>query len=103
MLILTAILLTGGLALPASAKTYRTTSSPTLSIFISGYSKGVPIYAKRVPYGKSYRTVRLTSYERRQYLKRQRYLQAKRDKARRIARSSYKRAHTNYSPSGRRR
>jgi len=103
MLILTAILLTGGLALPASAKTYRTTSSPTLSIFISGYSKGAPIYSKRVPYGKTYRTVRLTPYECRQYLERQRYLQAKRNKARRYTSTSYKRAHTNHKTSYKRR
>ena len=97
LLILATVLLTGGFALPAAAQSHRVAYTPSLQIFISGYSHGVPIYSKRIRSGHSYRTVRLTSYERKKYLERQRYLKAQRYHKSHLLKNSYKRSHSSRS------
>lgn len=91
--ILTLILLTGGLALPATAQC-RSQHPVRAEVFISGYLPcGDPIYAKRVYHGRYVRVVPLTGYELRHYLERQRRIAAQRAYERRLIRE---RAHRGY-------
>lgn len=96
LLILVATLMTGGLALPASAQGHCHQAAPT-TVFISGYLPcGSPIYSKRVRVGRYYQTVRLSGYELNHYLERQRRISAQRDYERRIARERYIRSRSAY-------
>ena len=86
LLILTATLMTGGFALPAAAQG-RAYSTPVNTVFVSGHLRcGTPIYSKRVRQGRHYAIQRLSGYELRRYLERQRRINAQRDLQRRIAR-----------------
>lgn len=101
LLILTATLLTGGLALPASAQS-RQHHRQTNEVFISGYrSCGTPIYSKRVRNGRYFYNQPLSSCELRTYLERQSRIQAQLELERRIARERYIRSR--YLPRNQRR
>lgn len=91
-LILAAVLLTGGLALPAAAQHHGHQGHDT-EVFISGYhSCGTPIYAKRVHNGRYQRIAPLTGYELRCYLERQQRIANQRAYENRIARERYLRS-----------
>lgn len=101
LLILTVTLLTGGLALPATAQS-RHYHGQSAEIFVSGYLPcGSPIYSKRVRQGRHTYSERLSGYELTRYLERQRRIQAQRELERRIARERYHRSH--YIPRNRNR
>ncbi|MDB4265212.1 hypothetical protein N9891_00525 [bacterium] len=101
LLILTATLLTGGLALPASAQTYRN-SSPATSVFISGYLQcGTPIYSKRVRQGNVYHSQRLSHYELQRYHQRQREISRQRESQRRFANDRGRRGNSGRQNRGR--
>ena len=102
LLILTATLLTGGLALPAAAQSHCGHNSVSAEVFISGYFRcGTPIYSKRVRHGSHYHNERLSGYELQRYLDRQRRVAAQRDYQRRIARERYVRSRSGYRNSSR--
>ncbi len=99
LLILTATLLTGGMALPASAQSCR---SQATEVYISGYLPcGSPIYSKRVRHGQHYHNERLNSYEQRRYQERQRRIYAQRELERRIAQERYSRSRYGYRQTNR--
>jgi len=93
ILILTATLLIGGMALPAAAQSHRGHYSSSTTVFISGHLPcGSPIYSKRVRTGHHYQSQRLSGYELRRYLDRQRRIAAQRELERRIARDRHHRS-----------
>ncbi|MDB2673945.1 hypothetical protein N9Y81_03230 [Akkermansiaceae bacterium] len=98
LLILGITLLTGGLAMPASAQGHCN-QAPVTTVFISGYLPcGSPIYSKQVRHGNHYHTQRLTGYELSHYLECQRRIAAQRHAAqreyqRRFERERYIRTH----------
>ena len=67
--ILLVTLLIGGLSLPASAERNRNIKT-SVTIFISGYNHGQPIYSKRIKQGRSVHVERLRGIELKNYLRR---------------------------------
>ena len=99
LMILTATLLTGGLALPAAAQSHRGHSQSSGSeIYISGHLPcGAPIYSKQVRHGQHYHSQRVSGYELRRHLDRQRRIAAQRELERRLVHSRYSRSRSGYT------